>query len=231
MKSLGLIGGTSWHSTVEYYRWINEAVNQYFGDNTNPPLLIANLNQSQVHRLQVEDRWSEIAELLIDNANRLAAAGAQAVMFCANTPHKCFDTVEQQIKLPILHIADATANAIVERGLSCVALIGTQFTMSETFITDRYQQHGIETLVPDDPEEIMELHRIIQEELTFGNIVPSSKQYVMNSIAAMQARGAQGIVLGCTEFPLMLGARDLELSVFDTTRIHAHYATEFVLCQ
>ena len=231
MKSLGLIGGTSWHSTIEYYRWINEAVNDFYGDNTNPPLLIANLNQSLIHHLQIEDQWSKIADLLVDKANRLAAAGAEAVMFCANTPHKCFDTVQQQINLPILHIADATASAIADQGLSCVAFIGTQFSMSETFITDRYQQHGIKTLVPEDSDEIIELHRIIQKELTFGNIVPSSKQYVMNSIASMQARGAQGIVLGCTEFPLMLGEGDLDIPVFDTTRIHALRAIDYVLGQ
>ena len=231
MKSLGLIGGTSWHSTIEYYRSINEAVNEYYGDNTNPPLLIANLNQSLVHQFQVEDQWPKIAELLLDKANRLAAAGAEAVMFCANTPHKCFDAVQQQFNLPILHIADATARAIAGQGLGCVGFIGTQFSMSETFITDRYRQHGIQTLVPEDPTEIVELHRIIQKELTFGKIVPDSKRYVMNSIASMQSRGAEGIVLGCTEFPLMLSAGDLEIPVFDTTRIHAEYATEFVLRQ
>lgn len=229
MKCLGLIGGTSWHSTIEYYRLINEAVNGYFGDNTNPPLVIANLNQSEVHRLQVADQWSGISDMLTDAANRLRAAGAEAVMFCANTPHKCFDDVQSQIELPVLHIGDATAKAINRQSLDCVGLIGTQFSMSETFITDRYRQHGIETIVPEQASVIVELHRIIQQELTYGKIVPSSRSYVMDTISAMRSRGAQGIVLGCTEFPLMLGPGDLEIPVFDTTSIHAQCATEFVL--
>ena len=142
MKTLGLIGGTSWHSTVEYYSNINQAVNDHFGDNTNPPLIVFNLNQSLVHRYQVEDNWDGVADLLIDAAERLQKAGAEAVMFCANTPHKMFDIVNEKVDVPILHIADATANAITRKGLKSVCFIGTKFSMEEAFVTDRIAQHG-----------------------------------------------------------------------------------------
>ena len=165
-----MIGGTSWHSTVEYYSNINQAVNDHFGDNTNPPLIVFNLNQSLVHRYQVEDNWNGVADLLIDAAERLQKAGAEAVMFCANTPHKMFDIVNEKVDVPILHIADATANAITRKSIKSVCYIGTKFSMEETFVTDRIAQHGIEVLVPQDKTEVEELHRIIQKELTLSLI-------------------------------------------------------------
>ena len=229
MKTLGLIGGTSWHSTVEYYSNINQAVNDHFGDNTNPPLIVFNLNQSLVHRYQVEDNWNGVADLLIDAAERLQKAGAEAVMFCANTPHKMFDIVNEKVDVPILHIADATANAITRKSIKSVCFIGTKFSMEETFVTDRIAQHGIEVLVPQDKTEVEELHRIIQKELTFGQIIPESKQYVLDSMQAMMDRGAQGAVLGCTEFPLMMDESDLDVPIFNTTNIHSEAAIEFVL--
>ena len=229
MKRLGLIGGTSWHSTIEYYRIINQKTNDHFGNNTNPPLLLFNLNQALVHRLQIENNWEGVAELVVEGGRRLVAAGAEAVMFCANTPHKVFESVEQQIDVPILHIADATAQEIQKQGLDAVGFIGTKFSMNEDFVTGRIAQNEIRVLVPEKMERRNELHRIIQQELTFGQVKPDSKRYVLDSIELMCAEGAKGIVLGCTEFPLMISTDDLTIPIFKTTEIHALAAVEFVL--
>lgn len=229
MKRLGLIGGTSWHSTIEYYRAINESVNQHFGNNTNPPLVLVNVNQAAVHRFQVEDRWEKIAEMFIAASQQLIAAGVEAVMFCANTPHRIYPQVESEISVPILHIADATANAIKNQNIESVAFIGTKYSMEQDFVTGRLGEHGIQVHVPETSTEREELHRIIQQELTFGKVEDKSKQFVLESIAAMQAKGAQGIVLGCTEFPLMFPQGVPDLPEFNTTTIHAQAAVEFIL--
>ncbi len=127
MNVLGLIGGTSWHSTIDYYRYINESVNDHYGNNTNPPLLVYTMDQAQVHKYQVEDNWDGIADLLVEGGKRLQNAGAEKLMFCANTPHKVYDQVESQLNVPIIHIADATAETIIKRGLEKVAFLGTDF--------------------------------------------------------------------------------------------------------
>jgi len=229
MKVLGLIGGTSWHSTTEYYRNINQAVNDHFGDNTNPPLLLFNLNQSAVHAFQKEDNWEAIADLIIEAALSLQKAGAEALILCANTPHRVYELVSIRVKTPILHIADATAAFIQKKGIKKVGFIGTKFTMEQNFITDRISQRGIEVLVPKDKEVIDELHRIIQQELTFGEVKESSKAYVTNCLMSMIEQGAEGIILGCTEFPLMFTAGDLPVSVFNTTEIHSKTAVDYIL--
>lgn len=229
MKTLGLLGGTSWHSTQEYYRIINQRTNDYFGNNTNPPLLLFNMNQALVHRYQNEDDWQAIADMFAGASERLVKAGAEAVMFCANTPHRVFSEVQQQTSVPILHIADATAREISKQGIDAVGFLGTKFSMSQTFISDRIAQQNIRVLVPEDDSEQEELHRIIQKELTFGNVDSNSKKYVLESIDKMVSSGAKGIVLGCTEFPLMITASDLEIPIFNTTEIHALAAFEFVL--
>ena len=229
MKRLGLIGGTSWHSTIEYYSAINEAINQHFGNNTNPPLVLVNLNQAAVHQYQVEDRWDKIAEMFVDASEQLIAAGVEAIMFCANTPHKIYPQVESKTSVPILHIADATAEAIKKQQLQSVGFIGTKYSMEQDFVTGRIGEHGIDVQVPATPAEREELHRIIQQELTFGKIEETSKQYVLDSIAAMQSKGAQGIVLGCTEFPLMFPDGLHGLPDFNTTKIHATAAVKYVL--
>ena len=229
MKTLGLIGGTSWHSTIEYYKFINQYVNDYFGDNTNPPLMIYTLNQSLVHRLQIESNWDKIAELIIDAATRLEKAGAQQLMFCANTPHKVYDLVARHIDTPIMHISDATAHAIKSEKLNTVCFLGTKYSMTEDFVTKRISQHNIDVLVPQSNDELNELHRIIQEELTYGKIIEHSKRYVLDVIQDLVRSGAQGVVLGCTEFPLMIHDDELDIPVFNTTNIHALAGADFIL--
>lgn len=229
MNTLGLIGGTSWHSTIEYYRNINQAINDYFGNNTNPPLLLFNQNQALIHKLQIEDNWSEIAGLFIDAAKKLQRGGATALLFCANTPHKVFEEVESQITIPIIHIVDATADKILQEGLKKVCFIGTRFSMEEKFLIDRFFKNGVEVIVPETQDEITELHRIIQKELTFGHVNVNSKEYVIQSIQTIIDAGAEGVVLGCTEFPLMIKGEDLHTPIFNTTEIHSQAACNYIL--
>ena len=229
MNILGLIGGTSWHSTIEYYKFINESVNGYFGNNTNPPLLVYTLNQAQVHKYQVENNWDGIADMLVDAGKRLQNAGAEKVMFCANTPHKVYEQVQKQLNCPIIHIADATAEKIKRQGIKKIVFLGTKYTMTEDFITQRIANKGIEVLTPKQPEVIEELHRIIIKELTYGEIIPESKKYVLDVIQSFVKQGVKGIVLGCTEFPLMIEDNDLQIPIFNTTEIHAKAGVNFIL--
>lgn len=229
MKTLGLIGGTSWHSTIEYYKYINQYVNTHFGDNTNPPLLVYTLNQALIHKYQIESNWNGIAELLIEGARSLENAGVEMLIFCANTPHKVYDNVVEEINTPILHIADATANAIKSIGIKKVCFLGTKYSMTEDFVTGRIAHNGIEVLTPTEDDTIDELHRIIQEELTYGNIISESKDYVFKIIQSLVDIGAEGVVLGCTEFPLMIKDTDLQIPIFNTTEIHAKAGAEFIL--
>src|SRR5450755_2306390 len=230
MKMIGLIGGTSWYSTVDYYRYINEAVNDAYGNNTNPPLLLYNMNQEKIHELQVKGRWDEIADLLTQAAVRLRAGGAQAILFCANTPHKVYPQVSRNVQLPILHIGDATGVAIRDSSLKRVGLIGTLYTMEDGFMADWLRKHyEIETIVPSSASARQELHRIIQQELSLGVFTPESKEFVLVQMEELQKRGAQGIVLACTEFPLIIKKHDFGLPVFDTPRLHSQMAVDFIM--
>lgn len=229
MNSLGLLGGTSWHSTIDYYKAINQQVNDFHGDNTNSPLLIYTLNQSKIHKHQVDNEWDKIAEMFIEGAGKLEAAGAEKLMFCANTPHKIFNKVQEKIKTPIIHIADATANEIKKKGINKVLFLGTKYTMTEPFVMERIAANNIEVLAPEKLEVVEELHRIIIEELTYSNILDESKAYVLEVIEAYRKKGVEGVILGCTEFPLMIFPEDLEIPIFNTTEIHANAGVEFIL--
>jgi aspartate racemase len=230
MKTIGLIGGTSWYSTVDYYRYINEAINDAYGNSTNPPLILYNMNQERIHELQAKGQWDEIAALLTQATIRLRAGGAQAILFCANTPHKVYAQVSRKTDLPILHIGDATGVAIRSSGLKKVGLIGTLYTMEDGFMADWLKEHyGIETLVPSSAPARQELHRIIQQELGRGIFKAESKKYVLQQMEELRQRGAQGIVLGCTEFPLIIKQHDFDLPLFDTPRLHSQMAVDFIL--
>ena len=230
MKPLGLIGGTSWHSSVEYYRYINQAVNDLYGNETNPPLLLYNLNQQQIHTLQLQNHWEEIASTYSDAALRLQSIGAQAVLFAANTPHKVYADVSRRIGIPILHIADATGIAIQRVGLTHVGLIGTTYTMEDGFMQDWLSEHyRINVVVPRSAAARQELQRIIQKELGMGIFKPKTKRYVLRQIEELERQGIQGIILGCTEFPLIISQSDVRVPVFDTTHLHAQMAVDFIL--
>lgn len=230
MKVLGLIGGTSWYSTVEYYGYLNRAVNEAYGNNTNPPLILYNMNQQKVHDLQAANDWEAIAAMYTQAAMRLRASGAEGIVFCANTPHKVYAQVAQKVDIPVLHIADATGLAIKKAGLKKVAIIGTLYTMQDGFIRDWLKEHyGIDTIVPSSAESQRELHRIIQQELQRGVFKPASKSYILKQVEQLQKRGAQGIVLACTEFPLVIRQEDVSIPVFDTTLLHSQMAVDWIL--
>lgn len=229
MKTIGLIGGTSWHSTIEYYKFINQSVNEHFGNNTNPPLVLYNLNHALVNQYQREGAWHKIADLIVIGGQRLQDAGAEALVLCANTQHKVYDLVAAQLDIPILHIADATARQIQKQGLQSVCFLGTKFSMEADFITERITRHQIKVLVPDRSLVIEELHRIIHQELVYGQVLPKSKNYVLGCINELTAQGAEGVVLGCTEFPHLIQPEDLPFPVFNTTSIHAQAAVDFIL--
>lgn len=230
MKTLGLIGGTSWYSTLDYYRYINKAVNDAYDNNTNPPLIVFNLNQHHINELQNRGQWDEVASIFVDTIKRLQASGAQGIVFCSNTSYKLYNKVAARTGISILHIGDATGQAIQKQGLKKVGLIGTQYTMEDPFLIDWLKQHyGIESVVPQSPAVRRELNRIIHEELGLGIFKPESKKYVLDQIEELRKQGAQGIVLGCTEFPLIIKPSDVSIETFDTTLLHAQMAVDFIM--
>jgi aspartate racemase len=230
MKVLGLIGGTSWYSTVEYYEYLNRAVNDAYRNNTNPPLILYNMNQQKIHDLQAANDWDSIAALYTEAARRLRASGAQGIVFCANTPHKVYVHVARNVDIPILHIADATGVAIKKAGLKKVGIIGTLYTMRDGFISDWLKEHyGIDSITLTSEESQRELHRIIQQELQLGLFKPASRKYVLQQIEELRKRGAEGIVLACTEFPLIIRPEDVSVPIFDTTLLHSQMAADFIL--
>lgn len=229
MKTIGLIGGISWHATAKYYGYINQAINDHFGDNTNPPLLLYNMNQSRMHQMQKKGDWPGIAGMVLEGAQSLEKAGAEFLLICSNTTHKVLPMVQQAIHIPFLHIGDATAQYIKAQGFSKAGFIGTRFGMEDPFLTDYINSRGVEIVLPESESSILELHRIIHEELTYNKVTESSKQFVSNEIGQMKSRGAQGIILGCTEFSLMFDEMHNDLPVFDTVKIHALAAVAQIL--
>ena len=229
MKTLGLIGGMSWESTLPYYRRLNELVRERLGGLHSARLLLYSVDFDEIERLQREDRWAEAGALLAGVARRLEAAGADLIVLCTNTMHRCAPAIEAALSIPLLHIADATAGAIRRAGLRRVGLLATRFTMEQDFYRGRLAQaHGIETLVPDAAGRDA-VHRIIYDELCVGVIRDESREQYRRILAALVARGAEGIVFGCTEIGLLLAAADSPVPVFDTCEIHAAAAADAAL--
>jgi aspartate racemase len=228
MRSVGLIGGTSWHSTVDYYRILNELTNKKLGDKVNPPLLIANLNQAEIHRQQELNEWDQIAEIYITQSLKLIAAGAEAIAFCANTPHKIADDVQATLSVPLLHIVDATAKEIQKRKIDKVGLVGTKFTMEDPFFIRRLKDSNIDVRVPSG-NAIGRLHHLVVDELANGFFNASNRLILRTEADTLINQGAEGIILGCTEFPILLTQSECPYPLFDTTRIHCEYITDFIL--
>lgn len=229
MIKVGLIGGISWHATSKYYGFINQAVNDHFGDNTNPPLMTYNVNQSLMHKYQKKEDWEAIGEMIYEGAQSLINGGCEMLMICSNTTHKVFPYVQKKIDTPLLHIGDSTAEYIQTIGCTKVGFIGTKFNMMDEFLINRIRNHNIEVVLPHAQKDILELHRIIHEELTYNKTLPASKEYVSNLVQRMKKDGAQGLILGCTEFSLMFEEMDLDIHVFDTVELHAKGAVEYIL--
>ncbi len=224
MKTIGLIGGMSWESTLPYYRYVNETVRERLGGLHSARLILYSVDFHEIEQLQREARWDEAGALLADAARALAAAGADFLVLCTNTMHKVADAIEAAVNLPLLHIADATAAEIAKAGVSRVGLLATRFTMEQDFYRKRLEvRHGIDVLVPDEARR-GEVHRIIYEELCVGVISEPSREIYRAAIAELVERGAEAIILGCTEIGLLVGPEDATVPVFDTTRIHARHA-------
>ena len=229
MRSIGLIGGTSWRSTAHYYARINTAINEHFGDNTNPPLFIANVDQASIHRLQLAGDWEGVANLLGDAAERLERAGVEALMFCASTPHKVYEDVARRVSPPFLHIGDAIGEGLRSMGVATAGFIGTRFSMEGNFVTERIESAGVSVLVPRDPSTLKELQRIVREELSLGECMEASRNFVLDVLDDLQSAGADGVVLGCTEFPAMLEGVAPKVRTFDSLELHASAAARFIL--
>ncbi|MDR0184483.1 aspartate/glutamate racemase family protein [Lysobacter arvi] len=223
MRTLGLIGGMSWESTVPYYRTINQTVKEQLGGLHSARLLLYSVDFAQIEKLQHAGDWDAAGAVLADAARSLKAGGAELLVICTNTMHKVADAVEA-VGLPLLHIADPTGEAIRARGLARVGLLGTRFTMEQAFYRQRLiERHGLDVLVPE-PDERDLVHRVIYEELCQGVIRDASRAQYRRVMEALVARGAQGIVLGCTEIGLLVGDADASVPLFDTTALHARAA-------
>ena len=228
MKTIGLIGGMSWESTALYYKLINEGVRDALGPLRSASILMYSYDFDRIKSLQYAGRWDEAGEDMADVAQRLEAAGAEAILICTNTMHKVAPMVEARINAPLLHLADCTAQEVVKSGIERVALLGTRFTMEEDFYASRLEIRGLEVLVPGD-EEIAEVNNIIYDELCQGVVLERSRERYKTIIGALEARGAQGVILGCTEIGLLIGPRHVSVPTFDTTAIHAATAVRFAI--
>jgi aspartate racemase len=229
MKTIGMIGGMSWESSIEYYRIINEAVRTELGGLHSAKSIMYSVEFAEIEALQHQDRWDDAARILISAARSIEAGGADFVIICTNTMHKLYKNVQDSIKIPMLHIADATADAIQAEGISKIALLGTRFTMEEDFYKGRLvENYGLEVIIAA-PEDMDIVHHIIYDELCAGIIKPDSKQSYANIIARLVETGAEGIILGCTEIGLLVKQADSPVPLFDTTEIHAKAAVKYAL--
>ncbi|MBN2125487.1 MAG: aspartate/glutamate racemase family protein [Deltaproteobacteria bacterium] len=229
MKTIGLIGGMSWESSIEYYRLINEGVRERLGGLHSAQGLMYSVDFAEIEALQRRGEWAEATEMMVDAARRLERGGADFVVICTNTMHLMADKVEGSIRIPLLHIADATAEELKAKGLKKVGLLGTRFTMEQDFYRGRLEaRHHLEVITPGEEDKEI-VHRVIYEELCMGKIRASSRAHYVRIMNRLVEAGAQGIVLGCTEIGLLVQANDCTAPLFDTTRIHAQAAVDYAL--
>jgi len=231
MKVIGLIGGMSWNSTMEYYRIINESFSRKLGGLHSPRLVLYNLDFDEIQRAQHEDRWDDLTSILINAGNAVKRADADFLLICTNTMHKVAEDVEGEVGLPLLHIADVIGEAVRERGMYRIGLLGTKFVMKESFYQGRLRERfSIEVLVPEE-DNMDIIHHIIYDELCKGKVNASSRRICGDIIGHLVDQGAEGIVLGCTELPLLIRPGDVNTSIFDTTRLHAEAAVNMALAE
>lgn len=228
MKTLGLIGGTGWVSTIEYYRKINTGINARLGGLEAARLMLYSVNFGEIDRLGIAENPELVSQVFVDAAKKLEAAGADALMLCANTPHMFAGRILQEINVPFIHIGEATASAIHRLGMKRVALLGTKYTMEMDFYRDKLKSAGIRMMVPDEGDRKF-IHNAIVSELLKDVFRPETKSGFLKIIDRLIAQGAEGIVLGCTEIPLLIKAEDVNVPVLDTLDIHAAAAVEFAL--
>jgi aspartate racemase len=229
MRRIGLLGGMSWESSAEYYRLINQATRDRLGGLHSADCVLRSVDFAEIEELQRLDAWPQAGERLAGEARVLEAAGSELLVLCTNTMHKVADTVSCAIGIPLIHIADATADAVHAAGLSTVGLIATAYTMEQDFYVGRLRDmHGLHVLIPD-PDERRVVHNIIYDELCLGVVSDSSRSVYRSVIANLVAHGAQCVLLGCTEIGLLIGAADADVPIFDSTMLHARRAVELAL--
>ncbi|MFC5450412.1 aspartate/glutamate racemase family protein [Paenibacillus aestuarii] len=228
MKTIGLIGGLSWESTTEYYRHINRIMNERMGKLHSAKCMLYSMDFEEVVKLQEAGEWDEATKVMVEAAQRLEAGGADVIVICTNTMHRMADEVQAAVSIPLLHIIDVTAERIKQQGLRRVGLMGTRYTMEQEFYRERLQRQGIEAVIPQDDEREL-VHSVLRNELFKGVCTPESKAKFIEIIERLHAQGAEGIILGCTEIPLLVQQEDTGIPLFDTTRIHAEESVEFAL--
>jgi len=229
MKTIGFIGGMSWESSLEYYRIVNEEVKNRLGGFHSAKCLMYSVDFHEIEEMQHQGRWDEATKILVDAAQKVERGGADFIAICTNTMHKMAEEVEAGIGIPLLHIADVTAAKIKEKGQQKVGLLGTKFTMEQNFYKGRLiEKHGIDVIIPSD-EERDSIHAILYNELCLGDIKIESQETFQEVIAHLAARGAEGIVLGCTEIPLIVKQENYEILLYDTTSLHAKAAVDMAL--
>ena len=228
MKTIGMIGGTGWPSTLDYYRIINQETNKRLGGLNSAMIILSSFNYAEIDRLNKLEDHAGVYKLVLEASNKLKKASVDFLILCANTLHQYADDLENEIGLKILHVADATAEEIKKTGLSKIGLLGTRFTMEMDFYTKRLSQFGIESLVPEKSDRNF-IHNAIMDELLKEEFKPDTKKKFLSIISELQEKGAGGIVLGCTEIPLLIKQQDTNLPVFNTLEIHAKAAVDFAL--
>jgi aspartate racemase len=228
MRRIGLIGGMSWESTAVYYRLLNQLVREELGGLHSAECVLYSVDFAEIQAMQASGSWDVAAERLSNAARVLEGAGVDMVLICTNTMHKVADVVEASVSVPLLHLADTTAEAVRAAGVRTVALLGTAFTMEQDFYRDRLASHGLEVLVPEAEDRAL-VHRVIFDELCLGVVKDASRDAFRAAIARLAERGAQGVILGCTEIELLIGQHDSPVPVFPTTRLHAEAAVRLAL--
>ena len=228
MKKIGLIGGITPESTILYYRILNELNSNKLGNPHSAEVVINSFDFGKIAQLQKENRWDLLDEIMAKSGKELENAGATCILICANTMHLCIDAVRNTVAIPVIHIAEATSKKIIEKKLKKVALLGTKYTMEKDFFKDILASFNIEAMIPE-LEERNTIHTVIYDELAKGEIKQTSKEKYLKIINQLIKEGAEGVILGCTEIPLLIKQKDVTVPVFDTTTIHANKAFEFVI--
>lgn len=228
MKTIGLIGGMSWESSTVYYELINKKIKEELGGFHSAKSIMVSVDFAEIENLQKKDDWDGLTKYMIKSAKQLENAGADLIILCTNTMHLCSDEIIKNVTIPFLHIADATGKKIQSKGLQKLALIGTKFTMEKDFYRTILKKYNIDVIIPDvDDREI--IHKVIYKELVLGNIENNSREVYKRIIKDLENKGAEGVILGCTEIPLLIKQDDVDIPIFNTTKIHAESAVEIAL--
>ena len=226
MKTVGLLGGMSWESSLFYYKAINEGVKAKLGGLHSAKIAMVSVDFEEIEKLQHKGEWQKLGEILAKEAANIEKAGANCLLICTNTMHKVAPQVQSAINIPLIHIADATAKALIKDGIKKVGLLGTAFTMEQDFYKTRLQEHGLEVVIPNEQDREL-VHNVIYNELCLGECKVASKEAYLEIITSLAKSGAEGVILGCTEIGMLVKPNDTEVKLYDTTYIHAQSAVDF----